>query len=267
MHVQATSRPQVEHSGDPKADAKAVPVCRLCDLQRSSRNNPQDVCQAGGLNVDNEMSSGPAQRRLLDSHDHTYASFARKLEVDPKTVERWIFSGRCPYPRTAHKAARLLGVDVFELWPDLYARRQLASNEPATADTLADPPADPDVVPPVLGERVVSELVETMLRLQLTVVDLWTGRHAYAMQTALRMSNEAFAAHLGIAVRTIAKWHAQPDIVQSPDMQSVLDTALTQATEPVQLRFALLLGRTNSAVGNDVASTSNVTDLRLVHTR
>jgi len=35
-----------------------------------------------------------------------------------------------------------------------------------------------------------------------------TGRAACALQAALRMSNEAFAEHLGIAVRTVAAWQA-----------------------------------------------------------
>jgi hypothetical protein len=64
MPVQAMPRPQVQHSEDPQADTKAVRVCQLCDPQRFSRNNPQDVCQACGLNVDNEMGSVPAQLRL-----------------------------------------------------------------------------------------------------------------------------------------------------------------------------------------------------------
>ena len=37
----------------------------------------------------------------------------------------------------------------------------------------------------------------------------WTGRAACALQAALRMSNETFAAHLGIAVRTVAAWELQ----------------------------------------------------------
>jgi len=54
------------------------------------------------------------------------------------------------------------------------------------------------------------------------------------------MTNEAFAAHLGIAVRTVAAWNAQPEIVQRPDMQQILDTALEKAGEAVKRRFALL---------------------------
>lgn len=72
------------------------------------------------------------------------------------------------------------------------------------------------------------------------VVETWTGATAKALQDALRMTNEAFAAHLGIAVRTVATWSAQPDIVPRPDMQQVLDTTLERAGDAVKRRFALL---------------------------
>src|SRR6266700_1989114 len=61
------------------------------------------------------------------------------------------------------------------------------------------------------------------------VVTGWTGRAACALQAALRMSNEAFAAHLGIAVRTVAAWHQKPGLRPRPEMQQVLDAALARA--------------------------------------
>jgi hypothetical protein len=33
------------------------------------------------------------------------------------------------------------------------------------------------------------------------VITSWTGGHAYALQRSLRMSNQSFAAHLGVSVR------------------------------------------------------------------
>jgi tetratricopeptide (TPR) repeat protein len=76
------------------------------------------------------------------------------------------------------------------------------------------------------------------------IVDLWSGRKAAALRAALRMTNEAFAGHLGAAVRTVAKWEAQPEIVLSPPMQEVLDAALTQATDSARARFGLLIAAT-----------------------
>lgn len=68
----------------------------------------------------------------------------------------------------------------------------------------------------------------------------WTGRSACALQAALRMSNDAFAAHLGIAVRTVSGWHKKPELVPKSEMQQLLDTALEQASQPAQERFAKL---------------------------
>ena len=71
----------------------------------------------------------------------------------------------------------------------------------------------------------------------------WTGRTACALQAALRMSNEAFAAHLGVGVRTVAGWHQKPDMRPRPEMQQALDTALARATAAAGERFAVLTGQ------------------------
>lgn len=75
------------------------------------------------------------------------------------------------------------------------------------------------------------------------VVAGWTGRAAFALQTALRMSNEAFAAHLGVAVRTVADWHEKPGMRPRPETQQLLDIALARATAEVRDRFAVLTGQ------------------------
>lgn len=75
------------------------------------------------------------------------------------------------------------------------------------------------------------------------VIDSWTGRQACDLQAALRMTNEAFAEHLGIAVRTVASWHANPGIVPRAEMQQILDTAHEKAGQVVHRRFAMLARR------------------------
>jgi 8-oxo-dGTP diphosphatase len=72
------------------------------------------------------------------------------------------------------------------------------------------------------------------------VIDTWTGRTACALQQALRMTNDGFADHLGVAVRTVAGWHSSPDIVPRAEIQSALDTAYERASASVQRRFSLL---------------------------
>jgi 8-oxo-dGTP pyrophosphatase MutT (NUDIX family) len=74
------------------------------------------------------------------------------------------------------------------------------------------------------------------------LVNAWTGRTACALQAALRLSNEAFARQLGVAVRTIATWHQRPDLTPRAEMQQLLDTALQQAPASARTRFATMIG-------------------------
>ncbi|MFB6750584.1 NUDIX hydrolase [Streptomyces sp. NPDC056353] len=75
------------------------------------------------------------------------------------------------------------------------------------------------------------------------VVERWTGRYACLLQSALRLGNEQFAAHLGIAVRTVAAWHSDASVVPRREMQQLLDTAYEQAPTAARQRFALLLAK------------------------
>jgi len=65
----------------------------------------------------------------------------------------------------------------------------------------------------------------------------WTGRRACALQTALRLSNESFAEHLGVGVRTVTSWHEKPARRPNSEMQQLLDTTLERATQAVKERF------------------------------
>ncbi|MDW4913750.1 hypothetical protein [Streptomyces californicus] len=75
------------------------------------------------------------------------------------------------------------------------------------------------------------------------VITQWTGRTACALQAALRMTNESFAAKLGVAVRTVAGWHRNPEIVPRTEMQQILDVTLERANDGARGRFAAALDR------------------------
>ena len=74
------------------------------------------------------------------------------------------------------------------------------------------------------------------------VVDVWTGSRASALQRALRLTNERFARKLGTAVRTVAKWNANPDIEPTAEMQEALDTVHRNAPDDAKARFSMLVG-------------------------
>lgn len=60
----------------------------------------------------------------------TYATLAKEVEVDPKSVERWANLGRTPRRATALQAAEALGEDVHALWPTLRQARPARAISP-----------------------------------------------------------------------------------------------------------------------------------------
>ncbi|WP_234402030.1 helix-turn-helix domain-containing protein [Thermobifida halotolerans] len=58
---------------------------------------------------------------------HTARSLAEALGIDPKTVERWISTGRVPHRSNAHTAALVLGKDAAHLWPSLRTKTRNGS--------------------------------------------------------------------------------------------------------------------------------------------
>ncbi|MEV1239468.1 XRE family transcriptional regulator [Nonomuraea sp. NPDC049750] len=55
------------------------------------------------------------------------ADLAEAIEVDPKTIERWITKGREPYRKHRFATASYLGVDEGYLWPEALTRDQVAA--------------------------------------------------------------------------------------------------------------------------------------------
>ena len=86
------------------------------------------------------------------------------------------------------------------------------------------------------------------------VVAVWTGGRADTLRQALRMTNETFAEHLGVAVRTVAYWRARPDVVPRPVMQEMLDVALARAPEQARAQFRLLLAEREHGQAPPLAS-------------
>ncbi|MEU3498746.1 hypothetical protein ABZ747_35330 [Kitasatospora cineracea] len=71
------------------------------------------------------VSGGNARlRAALVASNLTIEALAHALQMDPRTVQRWLDEpGRMPYTRHAHAAAKLLHADPYLLWPELGSRR------------------------------------------------------------------------------------------------------------------------------------------------
>jgi transcriptional regulator with XRE-family HTH domain len=73
------------------------------------------------------------------------------------------------------------------------------------------------------------------------VVSEWDGSTAKALRKALRMSQERFAEHLGVGVRTVRDWEAAGlKLIPIMVHQETLDTALERASAEQRRRFESL---------------------------
>ncbi|MFJ9420728.1 NUDIX domain-containing protein [Streptomyces sp. NPDC101249] len=65
----------------------------------------------------------------------------------------------------------------------------------------------------------------------------WTGQQASRLQDAFEMTQEEFAGKLGVSVRSVASWRANPHMVPQPETQRILGTAYEMAGDAVRRRF------------------------------
>ena len=79
--------------------------------------------------------TGPMNVRLsnaLIGASLTRDDLARKVEVDPKSVQRWISQDRLPHARVRRRVAQLLGQEETYFWPRLIDSRE------AKASTMSE---------------------------------------------------------------------------------------------------------------------------------
>ncbi|MFE7705502.1 helix-turn-helix domain-containing protein [Streptomyces sp. NPDC057486] len=69
-------------------------------------------------------------RAVMAAGGWTYAALAKAVDVDPKSVERWVNLGRTPRRAAALQAAEALGEDVHALWPALRQARAARAISP-----------------------------------------------------------------------------------------------------------------------------------------
>jgi transcriptional regulator with XRE-family HTH domain len=66
-------------------------------------------------------------RALLLERGESLDKLAEAVHVDPKTVERWITTGRVPYRKHRFDVATFFGVDESYIWPDALDRDEVAA--------------------------------------------------------------------------------------------------------------------------------------------
>ncbi len=122
-------------------------------------------------NVLGEAMGNERLRSQMHQAGVTVCDLAARVQVDPKTVERWIDNGRLPHQRHRQTTATVLDSDEAFLWPQLLDdERARATSE---AELLGFYPHR-GAVPPDLWRRLVdkaSERVEVLVYAGLFLVD------------------------------------------------------------------------------------------------
>ena len=83
------------------------------------------------------------------------------------------------------------------------------------------------------------------------VIATWSGSQADLLRQAFRMTNESYAEHLCVSVRTVANWRGNPGVIPRPSVQDILDAALERAPDRVKAQFALLIGEAEERQSGD----------------
>lgn len=78
----------------------------------------------GFSDLDEEVGVNQALRSAMMAAGLQQLDLASRLEVDPKTVDRWL-AGRLPHPSNRTAIAKLLGREEGELWPHGDADRRM----------------------------------------------------------------------------------------------------------------------------------------------
>jgi transcriptional regulator with XRE-family HTH domain len=110
-------------------------------------------------------------RDALMRNGLTLDQVARAVNVDPKTVERWITKGRTPYPKHRHKIAAMARESESYLWPQAIAPERKA--ETAAAEVVRVFPHR-NAIPVELWDRLIDDAeitVEILVHAALFLVE------------------------------------------------------------------------------------------------
>lgn len=95
------------------------------DVDRTSYRVKTSGQVVGRRGMENERL-----RATMTARGMTAQSLAAVVDVDPKTVERWVNTGRVPYVQSAVKVAEALEEDAMFLWPTLRRGRSAKAMPP-----------------------------------------------------------------------------------------------------------------------------------------
>jgi hypothetical protein len=105
------------------------------------------------------METNERLRAAITDAGMTSQALGDVLEVDPKTVDRWISTNRVPHRRHRQAAAAELGKEEHFLWPDAFSEGR---SQAATAAELVAVHPNRGSVPPGTWEALIGGSVESI---------------------------------------------------------------------------------------------------------
>jgi len=131
-------------------------------------------------------------RSALLARGMTVQSLADEIEVNPKTVERWITQGKVPYRRHQYSTAAALNVDVTTLWED--SRTQDSAADLSKAEITAVYPHR-HVVPSTLWREMCERATER--------IDILVYAGIYLAEDPLFFSTLKEKSESGVRIRVL----------------------------------------------------------------
>ena len=98
-------------------------------------------------------------RGAIASAGLSVQDLSERVEVDPKTIERWIAGQRLPHGANRRRIATVLGADEAYLWPGAFSDRQIRS---ASASELVDLYPNRGSIPVALWQSLLHGATESI---------------------------------------------------------------------------------------------------------
>ena len=159
------------------------------------------------------------------------AEVAERVQVDPKTVERWITLGRMPYRTHRWTVAKLLGVDAGYLWPD--AQDDKLVQEASGAEFVALYPNRGAVPAPLWVDLVADAREEVNLLVYAGL--FWFDAYPHVVDTLIAKANA------GVRVRLL---------LGDPDSDAIRERGVEEGIDMAG-RIRLTLNLIAPLIGHD----------------
>jgi hypothetical protein len=127
------------------------------------------------------MGKNPRLRDAIRQAGRTVEDLADEVGADPKTVERWITTGRVPRPMSRQALSELLGIPTAVLWPEAQAVATGISELIGVYATRRE------LSPATVGS-LISECSESIDVLAFAALWLWDTVPRFAEQLAEKLS-------------------------------------------------------------------------------